>query len=49
MGPVKRPEYMPSGEICLHDPDGYTVLVGHWGEQEHTVWESQRKERLAEG
>ena len=47
-GPVKRPEYMPSGEIRLTDPDGYTVLIGHWGEHEHTVWESGRQERLAE-
>lgn len=49
VGAINRPEYMPSGEICLTDPDGYTVLIGHWGEQEHTVWESQRQERLAEG
>lgn len=47
-GAINRPEYMPSGEIRLTDPDGYTVLIGHWGEQEHTLWESRRRERLAE-
>jgi len=50
VGPISHPEYMPSGEICLTDPDGYTVLIGHWGEKEHTTWlqqlESKRKAGL---
>ncbi len=36
--PIHYPEYMPSGEICLKDPDGYTVLVAHWGDAEHSAW-----------
>ena len=36
--PIHHPEYMPSGEICLEDPDGYTVLVAHWGDAEHSAW-----------
>jgi catechol 2,3-dioxygenase-like lactoylglutathione lyase family enzyme len=37
-GEIVRPPYMPSGEMRLEDPDGYTVLVGHWGEAEHSAW-----------
>lgn len=36
--PIARPAYMPSGEIRLRDPDGYSVLVAHWGEAEHEAW-----------
>jgi len=25
---ISYPAYMPEGEICLKDPDGYTVYVG---------------------
>lgn len=35
---IKRPPYMPSGEMYLKDPDGFVVGVGHWSEQEHTEW-----------
>jgi catechol 2,3-dioxygenase-like lactoylglutathione lyase family enzyme len=35
---ISYPEYMKSGEICLKDPDGFVVLVGHWGEKEHSAW-----------
>lgn len=49
VGPIGHPEYMRSGEICLKDPDGYTVLIGHWGEQEHKAWESRRQEKRAAG
>ena len=35
---IARPEHMSSGELRLKDPDGYTVLVGHWGEKEHSEW-----------
>ena len=24
---IERPQWMPSGHIMLHDPDGYTVVV----------------------
>ncbi len=48
VGPVKRPDYMRSGEICLKDPDGFTVLIGHWGEDEHQAWlERLEKKRSA--
>ncbi len=36
--PISRPPYMPSGEICISDPDGYIVLVAHWGQAEHEAW-----------
>jgi catechol 2,3-dioxygenase-like lactoylglutathione lyase family enzyme len=36
--PIRCPEYMPSGEILIRDPDGYTIFVGHWGESEHEEW-----------
>jgi len=49
VGPITHPEYMRSGEICLNDPDGYTLLIGHWGEREHQAWESQRAEKRAAG
>src|SRR5688500_2179374 len=35
---IRHPEYMPSGEIHLLDPDGYAVLVAHWGQSEHDAW-----------
>jgi len=35
---IRHPEYMPSGEIHLQDPDGYAVLVAHWGQSEHDAW-----------
>ncbi|MCI0349573.1 MAG: VOC family protein [Acidobacteriales bacterium] len=38
---INRPEYMPSGEICIADPDGYTILVGHWGKSEQEAWEKR--------
>lgn len=28
---ITRPFYMPQGELRLHDPDGYVVLVGEVG------------------
>lgn len=45
-GPITRPPYMPSGEICVRDPDGYVVLVGHWGPEEGERWERERRQRL---
>jgi hypothetical protein len=28
---ITYPEYMPKGEICLDDPDGYCLLIGQAG------------------
>ena len=39
--PIGYPEYMKSGEICITDPDGYVILVGHWGKPEHEAWEKR--------
>lgn len=25
---ISHPFYMPKGEVCLNDPDGYVVLIG---------------------
>jgi hypothetical protein len=36
--PIGYPPYMPSGELCLRDPDGYGVFVNHWGEAENAAW-----------
>jgi catechol 2,3-dioxygenase-like lactoylglutathione lyase family enzyme len=38
VSPIQYPEYMPSGEVNLRDPDGYCVIIGHWGEAEHSAW-----------
>ena len=43
VGPITNPEYMRSGELRLDDPDGYVVLVGHWGEAEQEAWERRKK------
>jgi hypothetical protein len=39
--PIKHPSYMPSGEIQMPDPDGYSVLVAHWGKAEQDAWEAR--------
>jgi len=39
--PIEHPEYMPSGEICIADPDGYVIRVAHWGKAEHEAWEKR--------
>ena len=31
VGEITYPFYMPAGEIRVHDPDGYVVLVGQLG------------------
>jgi catechol 2,3-dioxygenase-like lactoylglutathione lyase family enzyme len=31
VSPISYPEYMPSGEMRFRDPDGYSVIVEHWG------------------
>lgn len=39
--PIKHPEYMPSGEINLADPDGNIIVVAHWGKLEQEAWENR--------
>jgi hypothetical protein len=39
--PINYPGYMPSGEIFMSDPDGYSVLVAHWGKTEQEAWEKR--------
>jgi Glyoxalase/Bleomycin resistance protein/Dioxygenase superfamily len=39
--PICYPEYMRSGELKLRNPDGYLVLIGHWGQTEHEAWLKQ--------
>jgi len=39
--PIGHPEYMPSGEICISDPDGYVILAAHWGKSEQEAWEKR--------
>jgi hypothetical protein len=39
--PIRYPKYMPSGEIGIADPDGYAILVAHWGKLEHEAWEKR--------
>lgn len=45
VGPIRHPEYMRSGEIRLDDPDGYVILIGHWGKKEHEEWERRLAEK----
>jgi len=30
---------MSSGEMALKNPDGYTVIVVHWGKKQQEAWE----------
>ena len=39
--PIGYPEYMPSGEMRIADPDGYVLLVAHWGKSEQEAWEKR--------
>jgi hypothetical protein len=39
--PIGYPAYMGSGEMCVADPDGYTILVGPWGKSEHAAGEKR--------
>jgi catechol 2,3-dioxygenase-like lactoylglutathione lyase family enzyme len=42
---ITHPGYMLSGEMRVEDPDGYVVLVGHWGRAEHEAWEQRIAEK----
>lgn len=35
---ISYPNYAPSGECGLRDPDGYFIGISHWGEKEHREW-----------
>ena len=39
--PITYPGYMPSGEMRLTDPDGYVILIAHWGKPEQETWEKR--------
>ena len=28
---ITYPDYMPKGEVCVEDPDGYCLLIGQAG------------------
>jgi hypothetical protein len=36
--PITYPEYMPSGQVTISDPDGYLIGINHWGDVEHDAW-----------
>jgi len=38
---IKHPPYMPSGEVQVPDPDGYSVLIAHWGKSEQEAWQKR--------
>ncbi len=42
---IRYPEYMPSGEISLRDPDGNFLFVNQWGKAEQEKWEQHLAER----
>jgi catechol 2,3-dioxygenase-like lactoylglutathione lyase family enzyme len=35
---ISHPDYTPSGELALRDPDGNLVLIVHWSEAENSAW-----------
>jgi catechol 2,3-dioxygenase-like lactoylglutathione lyase family enzyme len=39
--PIRYPEYMPSGEVQFDDPDGYSIVISHWGKAEQEAWEAR--------
>ena len=39
--PIVYPEYMPSGEFDITDPDGFHIAVMHWGKSEQEAWEKR--------
>jgi catechol 2,3-dioxygenase-like lactoylglutathione lyase family enzyme len=44
---IKRPAYMPSGEVYFHDPDDYLIQLCHWSKAEDERWEQHLAERRA--
>jgi catechol 2,3-dioxygenase-like lactoylglutathione lyase family enzyme len=45
---IKRPPYMPSGEVYFHDPDGYHIQLCHWGRAEDDRWQQHLADRKRE-
>jgi catechol 2,3-dioxygenase-like lactoylglutathione lyase family enzyme len=43
--PIRYPGYMPSGEIQFADPDGYSIIISHWGKAEQEAWEKRIGEK----
>jgi hypothetical protein len=39
--PIVHPEYMPSGEFDITDPDGFHIAIMHWGKSEQEAWEKR--------
>ena len=39
--PIRYPEYMPSGEFQVSDPDGNFIVVSHWGKSQQEAWEKR--------
>jgi catechol 2,3-dioxygenase-like lactoylglutathione lyase family enzyme len=46
---IKRPPYMPSGEMRVEDPDGYVIFIGHWSDAEHQAWLKRIEEKKRSG
>ncbi len=47
---INYPPYAAAGNMCLKDPDGYSIEIVHWGKDEDERWEkhlAERKQRLA--
>jgi Glyoxalase/Bleomycin resistance protein/Dioxygenase superfamily len=42
---IRYPEYMPSGEIQFADPDGYSIIISHWGKTEDEAWKKRIEEK----
>jgi catechol 2,3-dioxygenase-like lactoylglutathione lyase family enzyme len=38
VSPISYPDYTPSGEMELTDPDGNQITVIHWSDAEHSEW-----------
>jgi catechol 2,3-dioxygenase-like lactoylglutathione lyase family enzyme len=45
---IQFPEHAARGELTLRDPDGYCVVIGHWGQQDHDVWLQRIPEKQAQ-
>lgn len=43
VSPIRYPGYMPSGEVQFSDPDGYSIIISHWGRAEQEAWEKRIK------
>jgi catechol 2,3-dioxygenase-like lactoylglutathione lyase family enzyme len=49
VGEIGYPPYMPSGELCVRDPDGYVLFINHWSETEHGAWLQDVERKRAAG